>query len=59
MKAISTEAKALYWGNLGVLYHRWDKLDKAEAAYKAALQIDSNLASARVNLNKVRNKKRK
>jgi Flp pilus assembly protein TadD len=59
LKAIAREAKALYWSNLGVLYHRWDKLDSAEAAYTMALQLDSNMGSARNNLEKLRNKLRK
>ena len=59
LKAIAVVGKALYWSNLGVLYHRWDKLDQAEAAYSAALQLDSHLDSARNNLRRLRNKQRK
>ena len=59
LKAISLGGKALYWSNLGVLYHRWGKLNQAEGAYLSALRLDSSLGSARVNLNKLRNKIRK
>ena len=56
LKAISLEGKGLYWSNLGVLYHRWGKMIKAEEAYTTALQIDNSLGSARINLAKLRNK---
>ena len=53
LKAISMKNKALFWGNLGVLYHRWNKKDQAIAAYKNALLIDNNMPSAKVNLEKL------
>ena len=53
LKAISQRNSGLYWSNLGVLYHRWNKKDAAVAAYKNALLIDSNISSARVNLKKI------
>ncbi|CAH1098557.1 unnamed protein product [Psylliodes chrysocephalus] len=43
----------LYYSNLGVLYHRWDKKDKARQMYKKALEIDSNLKSAELNLKRL------
>ena len=53
LRAISHRNTSLYWTNLGVLYHIWDKKAKAVAAYKTALQIDQNNPSARVNLDKL------
>jgi len=53
LKAISMKNKALFWGNLGVLYHRWNKKGQAIAAYKNALLIDNNMPSAKVNLEKL------
>lgn len=38
---------------VGVLYHRWDKKDKARQMYKKALEIDSNLKSAELNLKRL------
>ena len=32
--------EANYHSNLGVLYHRWKKYEKAEAAYSKALQLN-------------------
>ena len=32
----------LYYGNLGVLYHRWKKYDLAKEHYEKALQFDNN-----------------
>ncbi|CAG9768829.1 unnamed protein product [Ceutorhynchus assimilis] len=47
------ETNALYYSNLGVLYHRWEKRDKAEQMYLKALKLDPKLNSARVNLRKL------
>lgn len=43
----------IYHVNLGVLYHRWNKLDAAIDAYRAALRIDPAQSSARTNLARV------
>jgi len=53
--AIKTAAmpRAVYYGNLGVLYHRWGKTDQAVLSYKAALRINPNLRSAQENLKKL------
>ncbi|XP_049853932.1 protein O-mannosyl-transferase TMTC4-like isoform X2 [Schistocerca gregaria] len=45
---------ALYYSNLGVLYHRWKKYPKAETLYKIALAIDPTMQSTIDNLNVVR-----
>lgn len=44
---------ALYHVNLGVLYHRWNRKSRAIDAYRKALEIDSNLKSAQINLRKL------
>ena len=44
---------SMYYTNLGVLYHRWNKLDEAEQMYKRALEIQPQLQSARDNLRKL------
>lgn len=41
---------ALYYVNLGVLYHRWGKKQNAISAYERALSIDPNLRSVKQNL---------
>lgn len=41
---------ALYYVNLGVLYHRWGKKQNAIQAYETALQINPNLRSVKENL---------
>lgn len=41
---------ALYYVNLGVLYHRWGRKRNAIAAYENALKIDPNLRSVKENL---------
>lgn len=46
---------ALYNVNLGVLYHRWNKKEKAIEFYKKALIINPNLKSAKDNLRKLIN----
>ncbi|XP_076247643.1 protein O-mannosyl-transferase F38B6.6 [Calliopsis andreniformis] len=43
----------MYYTNLGVLYHRWNKLDEAEQMYKKALDIKPELHSAQDNLRKL------
>ncbi|KAL4704834.1 hypothetical protein ACJJTC_001309 [Scirpophaga incertulas] len=42
--------QAIHYANLGVLYHRWKKYNKAEAMYKNALKLDPNFESASRNL---------
>lgn len=46
---------ALYNANLGVLYHRWNKKEKAIEFYNKALLINPNLKSAKDNLRKLIN----
>ena len=54
LRAISLRpGSGLYYSNLGVLYHRANKKDKAVSAYKTALLLDQNIQSARVNLEKI------
>ena len=53
MRAIAMKESALFWSNLGVLYHRWKKRKQAIEAYQAALLIDNNFPSAKVNLDKL------
>ncbi|CAG9863206.1 unnamed protein product [Phyllotreta striolata] len=54
LQAISLNpTNGLYYSNLGVLYHRWNKIDKARQMYKKALEIDPNLKSAELNLKKL------
>ncbi|XP_017872545.1 PREDICTED: transmembrane and TPR repeat-containing protein CG5038 [Drosophila arizonae] len=44
----------LYHTNLGVLYHRWDKLEEAIECYQTAISINSSRATtARDNLGKL------
>jgi len=38
---------------LGVLYHRWNKLNAAEEMYKKALQLKPDLYSAKDNLQRL------
>ncbi|XP_054731217.1 protein O-mannosyl-transferase TMTC4 [Anastrepha obliqua] len=46
--------------NLGVLYHRWDKLDEAIESYQNALKLSPEKAvTARENLSKLLKRKRK
>ncbi|XP_059622180.1 protein O-mannosyl-transferase TMTC4 [Phlebotomus argentipes] len=44
---------AMYYANLGVLYHRWRKRAKAIEFYQKALKVDPNLRSVRENLSKL------
>ncbi|XP_018569656.1 transmembrane and TPR repeat-containing protein 4-like [Anoplophora glabripennis] len=44
---------ALYYSNLGVLYHRWGKNDKAKEMYRKALQIDPDMKSTELNLKRL------
>ncbi|KAJ6636668.1 Protein O-mannosyl-transferase TMTC4, partial [Pseudolycoriella hygida] len=44
---------ALYYVNLGVLYHRWGKKQMAIRTYEAALQIDPNLRRVKENLQNI------
>ena len=53
LRAISLRNSGLYWSNLGVLYHRANRKEKAVSAYKTALSLDQNIQSARVNLEKI------
>lgn len=57
LRAISMKNSGLYWSNLGVLYHLWNKTPKAIECYETALMIDSSLASAKVNLDKLLKRK--
>uniref|UniRef100_A0A1B0DNC2 dolichyl-phosphate-mannose--protein mannosyltransferase n=1 Tax=Phlebotomus papatasi TaxID=29031 RepID=A0A1B0DNC2_PHLPP len=47
---------AMYYANLGVLYHRWQKPVKAAEWYRKALKVDPNLRSVRENLSKLQKK---
>ncbi|KAL1398051.1 hypothetical protein pipiens_009269 [Culex pipiens pipiens] len=42
-----------YLQNMGVLYHRWGKLDKAERLYRQALALNPNSDMAKNNLAKL------
>lgn len=53
LRAISLRNSGLYWSNLGVLYHRANKKEKAVSAYTTALLLDKNIQSARANLEKL------
>lgn len=44
---------ALYHSNLGVLYHRWGKIDKAREMYRKAMQLDPQMKSPEFNLRKL------
>ncbi|CAH1782005.1 unnamed protein product [Owenia fusiformis] len=60
LRAIDLDSgNAQYWSNIGVLYHRWNKLDKAENAYLKALKLDSSLTNTQDNLNMLLRKKLK
>ncbi|KAJ8963524.1 hypothetical protein NQ314_005566 [Rhamnusium bicolor] len=54
LEAINLSPKnALYYSNLGVLYHRWGRIEKAREMYKKALQIDPNMKSTEFNLKRL------
>ncbi|GAB0098958.1 Protein O-mannosyl-transferase TMTC4 [Sergentomyia squamirostris] len=54
LKAIELKPNyAMYYANLGVLYHRWQKPSKATEFYQKALKLDPNLRSVRENLSKL------
>lgn len=42
-----------YWGNLGVLYHRWKRVDDAHRAYRRALELNPTLEQTQQNLAKL------
>ena len=44
---------ALFYVNLGVLYHRWNKKQEAIESYRNALKIEPNHKSAKENLYKL------
>ena len=44
---------------VGVLYHRWGKLDQAEAAYQRALQLEPLSTQVQENLQMLYRKKAK
>ena len=51
LKAINLRGtSSAYYGNLGVLYHRWKRIPQARQAYERALALDRNNFSARRNL---------
>jgi len=52
--AIVLEPKPLYFGNLGVLYHRWGKHKLAIKAYSKALELNPRMQSTRINLEKLK-----
>lgn len=46
---------AVFHANLGVLYHRFNKRDKALESYRNALKLEPNLKSAKQNMQKLLN----
>lgn len=44
---------ALYYSNLGVLYHRWGKTEKARGMYRKALHLDPGMKTTEMNLRKL------
>lgn len=53
-KVVSLEPRNyLYHTNLGVLYHRWGKFEKAIESYRNALKIRENSKTAKENLEKL------
>ncbi|RWS15638.1 transmembrane and TPR repeat-containing protein 4-like protein [Dinothrombium tinctorium] len=48
--ALNISKEAVYYANLGVLYHRWKKYSKAKIAYKNALLINPNMQTTKENL---------
>ena len=53
LTALKMKQSAKYWNNLGVLYQRWNRLNRAVSAYQAALKIDETFESARTHLNRL------
>ena len=53
LSALRMKQSAKYWNNLGVLYQRWNRLDRAVSAYQTALKIDETFESARKHLNRL------
>ena len=45
-----------YYGNLGVLYHRWGRYDAALQYYQKSLQIDPQSNQVKENLKKLQSK---
>lgn len=52
-------AEEKYLQNMGVLYHRWRKLDQAERMYREALKINPRSEMARNNLSKLLSSRQK
>lgn len=51
IKAIEmSPSNASYYANLGVLYHRWKKYDKAKINYEIALKLNPHLNHTITNL---------
>uniref|UniRef100_A0A1Y1MPI5 Uncharacterized protein n=1 Tax=Photinus pyralis TaxID=7054 RepID=A0A1Y1MPI5_PHOPY len=46
---------ALYYSNLGVLYHRWRRPQRAIEMYRKSLQIDPRMTTAENNLRRLIN----
>merc|ERR1712059_86316 len=51
--ALSMQEKAVYRSNLGVLYHRWGRMEDAKEQYQRALLMNPALQSARNYLQKL------
>ncbi|RWS29660.1 Transmembrane and TPR repeat-containing protein 4-like protein, partial [Leptotrombidium deliense] len=50
LKAIRLKEEAIYFANLGVLYHQWNKLEAAKSAYEHALHLDPSLKITKDNI---------
>jgi len=51
LSAIKLQPRSpMFHTNLGVLYHRWMRLDRAESSYLRALKLDPGWKSAKENL---------
>lgn len=55
----SDPSSCSYHANIGVLYHRWKKLKKAEFHYQKALEINPTHKTTLDNLQKLKNVKQK
>jgi Tfp pilus assembly protein PilF len=53
LRAVELRATSLYYGNLGVLYHRWKKYGEAADAYKRSLVLDPDNQSSLKNLESI------